>query len=120
MEDRPMLNQEVDFLTRANSKLNPVAPKSGILLIGSEGIEFRAEKSPGFIQIPWDTVVQVRVQILFFGKYIRGFYIETNENQLLEFIVSDAKETLRHMRKHLKREQFVRNPSNLAQVFKRK
>lgn len=120
MEDNQMLNHEVEFLTRANSKLNPLSPKSGILLIGNKGVEFRAEKGPGFIQIPWNSIVEVRVQMLFKGRYVRGFYIETDENQLLEFIVSDAKEALRYMRKHLKREQFIRNPSNLAQVFKRK
>lgn len=115
-----MLNSDIDFLTRANSKLNPLDPKTGILLVGNNGVEFRAEKSPGFIQIPWQSIVQVRVQMFFKGRYIRGFFIETDEDQLLEFIVSDAKSVLRSMRKYLDRERFIRNPSNLAQVFKRK
>lgn len=115
-----MLNNQIEFMTRANSMLNPIDPKTGILLLGNNGIEFRAEKGPGFIQIPWNTIVEVRVQIFFKGKYVRGFFIETNEGQLLEFIVSDAKETLRKMQPHLKREQFVRNPSNLSEMFKRK
>lgn len=39
-----MLNNEIDFMTRANSKLNPIAPQSGIILIGNNGFEFRSEK----------------------------------------------------------------------------
>lgn len=120
MSEKNMLNNEIEFMTRANSMLNPMDPKSGILLLGNNGIEFRAEKSPGYIQIPWEAVVEVRVQMFFKGKYVRGFFIETNEDQLLEFIVSDAKETLRKMQPHLKREQFVQNPNNIFEMFKRK
>ena len=119
MEEAPFLNTDVDFMTRANSMLNPLDPKSGLLLIGNQGIEFRAEKGPGYIQIPWQSITQVRVQIFFKGLYVRGFFIETSENQLLEFIVSDAKKALRVMKSHLKREQFVSNQSNLLQLFKR-
>jgi hypothetical protein len=120
MSEKNMLNNEIEFMTRANSMLNPMDPKSGILLIGNNGVEFRAEKSPGYIQIPWKAIVEVRVQMFFKGKYVRGFFIETNEEQLLEFIVSDAKETLRKMQPHLKREQFVQNPNNIFEMFKRK
>lgn len=120
MEDSPMLNTEIEFMTRANSKLNPLDPKSGLLLIGDQGVEFRAEKTQGYIQIPWASIVRVRVQMFFKGRYVRGFFIETNEDQLLEFVVSDAKAALRSMHNHLKREQFVANPSNFAQIFKRK
>ncbi len=118
MEDT-MLNSEIDFLTRANSKLNPVDPKSGILLLGNNGLEFRAEKSQGYIQMPWKSIATVHVQLFFGGRYVRGFFIETKENQSLEFIVSDAKTTLKKMRKYLGREQFVSNKSNFASMFKR-
>ena len=119
MDDHSMLNNELSYMTRANSMLNPLAPQSGVFLIGAEGIEFRAEKSPGFIQIPWSSIQRVRVQMFFRGKYVRGYFIETDEDQTFEFIVNDAKETLRHMRKYLKRDQFVRNASNFASIFKR-
>lgn len=118
-EDVPYLNNELDFMTRANSLLDSLAPKPGLLMIGNQGVEFRAEKGSGYIQIPWTSIVGVRVQMFFKGWYVRGFFIETNEDQLLEFIVSDAKEALREMRKHLDRKQFVKNPSNFQQMFKR-
>lgn len=114
-----MMNSEIDFLTRANSKLNPVDPKSGIFIIGNKGIEFRAEKTKGFIQIPWSSIISIRVQLFFAGKYVRGFFIETNENQHLEFIVSDAKTALQQMRKYLHRDQFTANKSNFSSMFKR-
>lgn len=114
-----MLNNELDFMTRANSKLNPLSPKSGLIFIGNNGVEFREEKGPGFIQMPWDTILQVRVQMFFGGRYVRGFFIQTNEEQLLEFIVSDAKEALKHMRNYLDREVFIRKQSNLVQMFKK-
>lgn len=119
MEDK-MLNNEIDFMTRANSKLDPVDPKSGIILLGNNGLEFRAEKSQGYIQIPWGSIVRVRVQMFFRGKYVRGFFIETDENQDLEFIVSDAKTALKKMRKYLNREQFITNKSNFASMLKRR
>lgn len=113
-----MLNNEIDFITRANSILNPIDPKSGILLLGNKGLEFRAEKSQGYIQIPWSSIVRVRVQIFFRGRYVRGFFIETDENQELEFIISDAKNVLKKMRKYLNRDQFVPNKSNFAGILK--
>lgn len=119
MEETPFLNSEVDFMTRANSMLNPLDPKSGILLIGNQGIEFRAEKGPGYIQIPWKSITHVRVQMFFKGLYVRGFFIETNENQILEFIVSDAKKALQAMKTYLRREQFVSKSSNFLQLFNR-
>lgn len=120
MEDTPFLNNDLDFMTRANSMLNPIQPKTGILLIGNKGIEFRAEKGSGYIQIPWESIKLVSVQLFFKGLYVRGFFIETNEDQLLEFIVSDAKEALQKMRVHLKREQFTRKKSNFLDLFKKK
>lgn len=120
MEEISFLNTEVEFMTRANSMINPLDPKSGILLIGKQGIEFRAEKGLGYIQIPWQSITQIRVQMFFKGLYIRGFFIETDEDQLLDFVVSDAKKTLQVLKTHLKREQFVANPSNLRLLFKRK
>lgn len=118
MEDIPFLNNDVDFMTRTNSMLNPMNPQAGILLIGNNGIEFRAEKGSGYIQIPWQSITLISVQIFFKGLYVRGFFIETNEDQRLEFVVSDTKEALRKMKKHLSREQFVTKKSNFLQLFK--
>src|SRR5699024_10079161 len=120
MNDENMLNKKIEFMSRAHSKLNPLASQSASLIIGDNEVEFCSEKSPGYVQIAWSSIVQIRVQMFFKGRYVRGFFIGTDENQDFEFIVSNAKEVLRKMRNHLGREQFVRNPSNLSQIFHRK
>ncbi|OYQ67361.1 DUF956 family protein [Aerococcus sp. 1KP-2016] len=112
------LNTEVEFVSKANAMLNPLSPKPGLLMVGDKGVEYVAEAGPGFIQIPWVNIKRIRVQMLFKGRYVRGFYFETDEGQLLEFVVDEAKDSLRAMRKHLPREKFVAQQSNLASMFK--
>ena len=113
------LNTKVDLVIDATSFTG--VSDYGKIMIGDKGFEFYNSRDPRkYIQIPWEAIVEVRVQMFFKGKYVRGFFIETNEEQLLEFIVSDTKETLRKMQPHLKREQFVQNPNNIFEMFKRK
>lgn len=114
------LNTTVDYAIKANSFLNPINPKTGVLAIGNNGVEFRASNGAGYIQIPWQNIVQVRAQIMFRGKYIRSFDIVTDDNQTLNFVISDAKEALKAMRKYLDRDQMVQAKSNLKSIFKRK
>lgn len=111
------LNATVEYTTRANAMLNPIIPKSGIFLMGEKGIEFRSEKGPGFIQIPWTSVENIFVQMLFGGRYVRGFTIATDEGLLFEFVVNDAKDTLKYMRKYLERDVFQASKSNISKVL---
>ncbi|MDO4680666.1 MAG: DUF956 family protein [Aerococcus sp.] len=122
MDHYTPINQETEFITRANSMLNPINPHSGLLLIGDTGMEFQGEKDPGYIQIPWRFITQVRVQLLFWDRYVRGFTVETADEtgkREFEFIVKDAKTALKTMRKHLPRETFIRQRSNFGQLFKK-
>lgn len=112
------LNTKVEFVSKANAFINPVNPKPGILMVGDKGVEYKEETGPGFIQIPWANIKYVRVQMFFKGRYVRGFTFQTDEDQLLEFVVEDAKDSLRSMRKYLPREQFVAQRSNFAGLFK--
>lgn len=111
------LNKEVEFVTRTNALLNPLNPSPGVFYLGETGMEYRSNRGSGYIQIPWTSIQKVRVQLFFKGKYVRGFFIETNDNQTFEFVVSHAKETLRTMRKYLPRNIFVQNHHNFAQFF---
>ncbi|MDO4670752.1 MAG: DUF956 family protein [Aerococcus sp.] len=124
MDHYTPINQTIEFTTRANSLLNPLNPHSGLLLIGDGGVEFQGEKSPGYIQIPWQFVTEVRVQLLFWDRYVRGFTIQTKDDETglheFEFIVKDAKSALKVMRRHLDRPLFVRQRSNFGQLFKKK
>lgn len=123
MVDYRPLNDEIDYATRANSNYQPMNPQSGVLLIGDKGVEFQSEKSRGYIQIPWQSISAVQVQFMFFDRYVRGFTIQTTEDNTtasFEFIVKDAKETLKVMRKHLPRETFSRQRENFRHLFKKK
>lgn len=113
------LNKTVDYAAKVNSFLNPLLPKAGVMAIGNKGIEFRAGNGVGFIQVPWENVEQIRAQVYFKGKYIRGFEILTDGKQVLEFVTSDSKELLRAMRLHLKKEQMVIADSHLKKFVKR-
>lgn len=120
MTSPEIFNRETRFATRANSMLNPLNPKVGVLQIGDKGLAFYAENGKGFIQIPWDTITLVRVQMFFNGRYVRGFNIETTDGHNLEFIVHQAKEALKEMRKELPRDHFIRSKENLKGLFRRK
>jgi hypothetical protein len=97
-------NPEIAFATKANSFASVNDPKNGIMTIGNSGVEFRPYTT-GFIQIPWKSVKQVRVQIVFFGKYVRGFYIDTNDGKVFNFVVSKARLAVKGISMFLPREK---------------
>ncbi|MGY3766183.1 DUF956 family protein [Vagococcus vulneris] len=112
------LNQEVDVAVKANAFLNPVNPKTGIMAIGDKGVEFRETDGAGYVQVPWQNIVQVRAQVYLKGKYIRSFDIVTDANQSLNFVTTDAIDALKAMRKHLTKEQMIQAPGNFKRLFK--
>lgn len=118
--DYQPLNTKIDAVAKANSTLNPLNIKPGYLSIGDKGIEFQSSRGPGFIQIPWEHLAQVRVQIFFGGRYVRGFFLRTDDDREFEFIVSDAKYILKAMRQYLPREKFSVVEGNLSKLFGRK
>lgn len=113
------LNSQVEYMIRANSFYNPLIPKAGIFLVGDKGIKFMAKSGTGFIQIPWTSIEQVRVQLFFGGRYVRGFFIDTDEDDSLEFVISDGKAWLRAMRKHLAREKFSAIEKSFQRLFRK-
>lgn len=111
-----LLNKDVAYIAKANAFLNPLDPKAGILAMGEQGIEFRTQSGQGFIQIPWHTVKQVRVQILFWGKYVRGFFIETQDGNSFNFVAGQAREALPVLQQHLGRDKLVQNQNNFKRL----
>ena len=114
------LNQEVNWVTPTRSTYNPLFPKEGLLAVGNVGLDYRAQNGQGFIQIPWEEVQHIYVQMLFKGRYIRAIDVLTEDDQHFEFIVKDPKITLKEIRKHLDRSKFSARQGNLATLFKRK
>lgn len=111
-----LLNKKVEYIAKANTFLNPLDPKTGILAMGDQGIEFRTDNGKGFIQIPWHMVKLVRVQILFWGKYVRGFFIDSQDGNSFNFVASQARDALPVLQKHLGREKLVQNRNNFKSL----
>jgi hypothetical protein len=107
LQKQPLLNAEPEFLEKCNVFLSANSPKQGELIMGENGIEFRPIFGNGFIQIPWKNIKLVRAQVLMFGKYFRGFFIDTDQGQTFNFVVSNSKEGLRVMADHLPRAQLT-------------
>lgn len=104
------LNNQVDFHTKANTLSGLIGAKHGDILIGNRAIEFYNSRNPeDFIQIPWSQIVQVRAQLLFGNRYIRGFYIDTVANGTFNFVVKDAGKALKAMRAYLPADKLRRS-----------
>lgn len=111
------LNSEVELSVNANSFINQVFPQSGSLELGDAGVEFVSFSGAGFVQIPWESIVRVRVDVLG-KKHVRAVTIETDETKPLEFIISNGREVVRVMANHLSREKLVRGPENFKSIGK--
>lgn len=117
------LNTKVAFTTKANSLNGVFGNKSGDILVGDKAFEFyNGRNSEDYIQIPWTEIKRVRAQIFFYDKYIRGFYIDTNNNGTFNFVVKNAGKTLKIMRDYLGNEKIVRNKPiiSIKNLFKKK
>ncbi|WP_028124845.1 DUF956 family protein [Eremococcus coleocola] len=116
------LNRKVDFNTKANLMSGGVGSKHGDILIGDQAFEFYNERNPeSFLQIPWVSIEKVRAQLFFGNRYIRGFFIDTDQGVSFNFIVKDAGKSLKAMRTYLGNEKIVRNVPvfSLKRLFKR-
>jgi hypothetical protein len=109
----PLLNSKTTFSTKTNSFYNKSDPRQGILYIGNNGIEFRELIHRGFIKLPWKNIRRIRVQLLFFNKVIRGFFVDTDSNQVFDFAVSKAKQTVQHIATYIGKDKIIRAGSTL-------
>ncbi|MDR1033609.1 MAG: DUF956 family protein [Bifidobacteriaceae bacterium] len=120
MQRQPLLNREPEFLAKCNAFMSANNPKQGELIIGENGIEFRAILGNGFLQIPWRNIKLVRAQIVFFGKYVRGFFIDTDDDKHFNLVVSHAREALRIISMHLPREKMAQTATLMNKKQKQK
>jgi len=91
----------------------------GKIMIGDKGFEFYDDRDVNnYIQIPWSEVRQVVVSIMFHGKWIPRYALETKTNGTFAFSSKDPKKVLRAIREHVKPENIVQSLS-FFQVLKR-
>lgn len=89
----------------------------GKVMIGDRAFEFYNDKNVrDFIQIPWSEIDFVSALVLFKGKIIPRFMIQTKGKAKYCFSTRDNKKTLREMRTYLGADKLLRSLSFLDVV----
>lgn len=106
------INNNIDIEVSANAFTNPLFPKSGILYVGDAGVEFRAQGSKGFVQVPWVELKQVKCDI--YGEYVRSIELCCKNDINLRFVIDRGDEVLRAINRHIDRKYIVATGKNVA------
>lgn len=116
------LNTKVDLVMDATSfhGMN----NYGKIMIGDRGFEYYNEKKMNdYIQIPWEEVDYVIASVMFKGKYIPRFAIQTKRSGTFTFAAKKPKELLRAVRNYVPSDHMVRSLSFfdvIKRAFKKK
>ncbi|MBM6613290.1 DUF956 family protein [Desemzia sp. RIT804] len=84
----------------------------GKIMIGNKGFEFYNKRDPHkFIQIPWDEVNLVIASVMFKGRWIPRYAIETKKSGTFTFSSKDPKKVLRAIREYVDPDYMVHSLS---------
>ena len=88
----------------------------GKIMIGDHAFEFYNDRDPNdYIQIPWDEITYIVADVVFGGKWIPRFAIETKQNGTYRFGASkETKRLLAKCRDYFPAERIVRAKSAIA------
>ena len=104
------LNTKVDLVMDATSfhGMN----NYGKIMIGDRGFEYYNEKKMNdYIQIPWEEVDYVIASVMFKGKKIPRYAIQTKKNGTYSFASKEPKKVLRAINQYIPSERLVRSLS---------
>ncbi|GEO79480.1 hypothetical protein FD29_GL001533 [Companilactobacillus mindensis DSM 14500] len=102
------LNTKSDLVMNATSHLGMA--DYGKIMVGDKGFEFYDDRdASNYIQIPWTEVRKVIVSVMFGGKWIPRYAIETKKNGTFSFSSRDPKKVLRAIRVYVKPDHIVRS-----------
>ncbi|GMA47647.1 DUF956 domain-containing protein [Tetragenococcus muriaticus] len=111
------LNTKVDLSVDATSFVG--LARYGKIIIGDNAFEFYNEKNAqDYIQIPWKEVDYVVANVLFKGKWIPRYAIETKKDGTFNFASKDTKKVLSAMRSYVSYERMVQ-ANSFFKVIKR-
>lgn len=111
------LNTQVDLVVKATSFLG--ISNYGKIMIGNNAFEFYNDRDPRkFIQIPWEEVDCVIASVMFKGKWIPRYAIQTKHSGMFTFSSREPKKTLRAIRNYIDPDKMVKALS-FFQVIKR-
>ncbi|MED0963132.1 DUF956 family protein [Bacillus paramycoides] len=104
------INTKVDLVIDATSFMG--VADYGEIMIGDKGFEFyNSRDTRKFIQIPWEEVDHVIASVMFKGKWIPRYAIETKRNGTFTFSSKDPKKVLRTIREYVNPNHMVRSLS---------
>lgn len=111
------INTKVDLVINATSHMG--LPEYGKVMIGDKGFEFYNERDARkFVQIPWEEVDYVIASIMFKGKWIPRYTIQSKKNGMYTFSSKDPKKVLRAIREYVDPNHMV-NSLSFFDVVKR-
>ncbi|GBD67116.1 manO protein [Tetragenococcus halophilus subsp. halophilus] len=111
------LNTKIDLTMDATSFVG--LAKYGQVLIGDKAFEFyNTKNAQDYIQIPWEEVDYVVASVLFKGKWIPRYAIETKKDGTFNFASKDTKKVLRAMRPYVAYDHMVQ-ANSFFKVIKR-
>lgn len=103
------INTQVNLVVDATSYLG--LPKYGKIMLGDRGFEFFNDKHvQDFVQIPWEEINYVVASVMFGGRWIPRFTIQTKKNGNYTFASKTPKKTLRGIREHV-------DPNHMVQAL---
>ncbi|UPO90568.1 DUF956 family protein [Niallia sp. Man26] len=101
------INTKVDLVSDATSHMG--ISEYGKIMIGDKGFEFfNSRDARKFIQIPWDEVDFVTASVMFKGKWIPRYAVQTKLNGKYIFSSKEPKKVLRAIRNYV-------DPSHMVQ-----
>ncbi|SET16421.1 hypothetical protein SAMN05421676_10393 [Salinibacillus kushneri] len=104
------INTKVDLVIDATSHIR--ISDYGKIMIGDKGFEFYNKRDPRkYIQIPWEEIDYVIASVMFKGKWIPRYAIQTKRNGTFTFSSKDPKKVLRATRKYVDPNRMVRSLS---------
>ena len=110
------INTKVDLVMNGTSHSG--ISQYGKIMIGDKGFEFFNDRDARkFIQIPWEEVDYIIASILFKGKWIPRYAIQTKRNGTFSFSSKDPKRVLRTIREYVESKNMVQSLS-FFQVIK--
>lgn len=111
------LNSKVDFTTTGTSFMG--INEYGKIMVGDKAFEFYNDRNQQkYIQIPWEEVQHVAASVMFKGRYIPRFVIQTKKNGAFTFAAKKPKQVLRTIRDYIGNDKVVHSLT-FFQVIKR-
>jgi len=102
------INTKVDLTIDATSYLG--VADYGKIMIGDKGFEFFNNRDARkFVQIPWEEVDYVIASVVFKGKWIPRYAIQTKNNGTYSFASKEPKKVLRAIREYVDPDHMVRS-----------